>query len=70
LKGSLNSNLYTFNEDIDGKFEQSNAGFGERAFSLMGGINYNITDYFSVFTEIGYGPVLCKFGARISWLPN
>lgn len=70
LKAALNINIYSFYEEVEGKYLQSSVGFGGRALSLVGGANYNITDYFSVFTEVGYGPILCKFGARISWLPN
>lgn len=78
LKAALNINIYTYRYDRtwtnsygpNGSDFSTTTGLGGKAFSVMAGTNYNITDYFSVFTEMGYGPIFCKIGTRIGWFPN
>ena len=77
LKASLILPIYAYSEErtwtnsnlSTGSDSSSNAGMGG-SFAIHAGANYHINDMFSAFTELGYGPVIWKLGARISFLPN
>jgi len=77
VKAGLNTDIYSYDYVSNytntfgppGSTSNSNVGVNF-SISLHGGVNYNINNNFSAFTEIGYGPVICKIGGRFSFLKN
>jgi opacity protein-like surface antigen len=72
LKAGLITNIYSYRQDRtwnSGTDFNVNTGahFG---LSLHAGANYSITDNLSAFAEVGYGPIISKFGVRYSFLNN